>query len=612
MTGSHTYAEDTTGAPPHAVTFTVKETGGGTMTGAAGVTITVADAPLTSQGELIQAVEGTPFVGTLVATVTDSNPAATLTDFTTGTGSVTINWGDGSSSTLTSVPPAVITASGSPTGVVFSITGSHTYAEEGNYQITVIADDKGGSTTIANGQAEVADAPLSTVGLIQPAVSTDEATVFPIPQFGTPLFSGPVAMFFDGNPLPPAGSSSIADFKASIDWGDGTAPTTGTIVYLTGTTTPIYEVTGSHTYATSGVNGGVGTYTIQTSISDDGGSTLTVTNTASVADNPIAVTGILNPASDTGKNNLDDITYDAQPNFYGAVFVAGTSTPEPYAHVTLYANGVAVGATQAGSDGKWSINSNLLAQGTYTITASATDQFGQTVAPTATITPTLVVDTQPPVITALSFNRFDATLTVTFQDNLSGLDLASITNSAFYHISARPLASDVHVPKLILPTSISYTPGASPADPVVVSVVFNNGHTFRGGKYEVVIDSGTGDSGIQDVAGNALDGNFYGTFPAGDGLPGGNFVAAILTFHNKVLPYIPIADGYVPPPKGIDPPAGSAHIGRTHKSVHMKTKAEVDRTIGTAKLAAQKAKVDAGDNALPELVAAAKAERRQK
>ena len=27
VTGSHTYAEDTTGAPPHAVTFTVKETG---------------------------------------------------------------------------------------------------------------------------------------------------------------------------------------------------------------------------------------------------------------------------------------------------------------------------------------------------------------------------------------------------------------------------------------------------------------------------------------------------------------------------------------------------------------------------------------------------------
>ena len=81
-------------------------------------------------------------------------------------------------------------------------------------------------------------------------------------------------------------------------------------------------------------------------------------------------------------------------------------------------------------------------------------------------------------------------------------------------------------------------------------MVFNDGHVFRGGKYEVVINSGTGDSGIQDVAGNALDGNFYGSFPSGDGLAGGNFVAAIPTFHRVVLPFVPTADGYVPPPRG--------------------------------------------------------------
>ena len=117
------------------------------------------------------------------------------------------------------------------------------------------------------------------------------------------------------------------------------------------------------------------------------------------------------------------------------------------------------------------------------------------------------------MVTALSFDRFDATLTVTFQDNLSGMDLASITNSAFYHISATPLVDDVHVPHLILPTSITYTPGALPSDPVVVNVVFNKGHTFRGGKYEVVIDSGTGDDGIQDVAGNATRWQFLWKLP---------------------------------------------------------------------------------------------------
>jgi hypothetical protein len=606
VTGSHTYADDTTGAAPHAVTFTVKDVGGSTLTGAAGATITVADAPLSSQGASIQAVEGIPFVGTLVATVTDTNPTATIADFATGAGSITINWGDGLNSTLTSVPPAVITASGSPAGVVFSITGSHTYAEEGNYQVTVTADDKGGSTTIASGEATVADAPLSSLDLIQPDITTDEATVFPIPQFGTPIYNGPVAIFSDANP-----GATTADYTATIDWGDGTPPSTGTIVALQGVAT--FEVTGSHTYATSGVNGGLGSYTIQALISDVGGSQLTVTNTAHVSDNPLSVTGTLNPASDSGKSSQDDITSVNQPNFSGTVVASLPDTsalvPEPFAHVALFANGVPIGTVQAGSDGTWSLNSNKLADGTYTITAVATDQFGQTVSPTATLTQNLVVDTAPPVITTLSFDRFDATLTVTFQDNLSGIDLASITNSAFYHISATPLSTKVHVPRMILPTSISYTPGVLPGDPVVVNVVFNKGHMFRGGKYEVIINSGTGDTGIQDVAGNALDGNYYGTFPTGDGLAGGNFVADIYTFHNKILPFVPIADGYVPPPKGIDPPAGSSQAGKGHKLV--KTHGAADNAV-TQKIAIRDARLKAFDEGLSQLAVASKAKHLKK
>ena len=85
---------------------------------------------------------------------------------------------------------------------------------------------------------------------------------------------------------------------------------------------------------------------------------------------------------------------------------------------------------------------------------------------------------------------------------------------------------------------------------------------MRGGKYKVVIDSGTGDGGIHDVADNALDGNYYGQFPTGDGLPGGDFVATIETFHNQVLAAVPIKDGYAPPAGGVVPPAGNATAGR--------------------------------------------------
>ncbi len=292
VTGTHTYAEETTGAPPNAVTVTIKDIGGATTT--VNTTATVADAKLTSQGALIQAVEGITTGNILVATFTDANPMSTLSDFTTGNGSVTVNWGDGTP--LYTVPPANITSVGSPTGVTYQVFAAHTYAETGSYQTIVTIKDTGGSATVANGEADVADAPLTTTGITQPTVTTDEAVIYPIPEFATPLFTGYVAEFNDTNPI-----GTVSDFRATIDWGDGSPRSTGTISQPGLPGTPFY-VTGSHTYATSGVNGGVGHDTITVLITDEDGSTLTVSNTANVTDNPIQVAGILNPASDSGKS----------------------------------------------------------------------------------------------------------------------------------------------------------------------------------------------------------------------------------------------------------------------------------------------------------------------
>ncbi len=339
----------------------------------------------------------------------------------------------------------------------------------------------------------------------------------------------------------------------------------------------MFDVLGSHTYATSGVNGGIGHYSVQALINDVGGSSLTVSNTANVADIPIAVVGTLNPTSDSGESNLDDITNVAQPTFSGTVFAAGTSTPEPYATVSLFANGVSVGRVQAGGDGTWSIRTSLLAQGTYTVTASATDQFGQTVSPVATIATSLVVDTAPPVVDNVYFDRFDGTLTVTYQSSLSGLDVASITNSAFYQMSAQPIRARWHTPKVMYVTAISYTPGATPTDPVVVNVVFNHGILMRGGLYTVDINSGTGDTGVQDVAGNALDGNYYGSFASGDGLAGGDFVGQVLTHDALVYAFFPLKDGYVPPSAATDPPASSNTVKiQKNAAAAQKTKPAVD------------------------------------
>ncbi len=172
--------------------------------------------------------------------------------------------------------------------------------------------DVGGSVTTLSGSAIIADAPL-TPSATQPAVNTTEASIFPIPEFAPPLFHGPVASFTDANPTAP-----LSDFTATIDWGDGTPMTAGTLSQPGGVGTA-FIVSGSYTYADSGVNGGTGHYAIQVFVSDVGGSRLTVSNRANVADNPIVLTGQLNPASDSGLfTGTPDVTDVQQPDFFGS------------------------------------------------------------------------------------------------------------------------------------------------------------------------------------------------------------------------------------------------------------------------------------------------------
>ena len=211
----------------------------------------------------------------------------------------------------------------------------------------------------------------------QPVVNTVEASLFPIPVLAPPLFNnGKVASYTDANL-----ASTIADFTATIDWGDGTPMTAGTISQPAGAGTA-YIVSGSHTYADSGVNIGaghrIGTFAIQVFVVDDDGSRLTVDNTANVADNPITLTGLLNPESDSGlSSGTPDVTNVTQPDFYG--------TSEPFSQVTLLATALPggtpfqIGQVQAGGNGPWNIKSVVaLADGHYEITATGIDQFGVT------------------------------------------------------------------------------------------------------------------------------------------------------------------------------------------------------------------------------------------
>jgi large repetitive protein len=362
-----------------------------------------------------------------------------------------------------------------------------------------------------------------------------------------------VAEFTDANPLPPTGSSSVADFTATIDWGDGTPITAGTIVSVSTSATATYEVTGSHTYADAGVNGGTGTYTIQVFVVDDGGSKLTITNTATVTDNPLTVTGNINPKSVSGlSTGTPDVTNVSQPSFYGTVLATlptDSTTPEAYAEVTLTATNTTtgtatvLGTVQAGSGGAWNLKSQVvLPDGHYSITATATDQFGvtDTTAPN-TLVSDLLIDTVGPVIDGMYFNRLNGQVDYIIKDPVnpdgsapSGVWVNTLLDSSNYLLT-KVHANKAYPGKWVV-TNVTATPDPTIPYAYDVAVTFNGGRPIQGGFYLFTIrDSSNGNSSVQDLAENHLDGVFYGTFPSGNGINGSDFIAELQAYHDKVF-----------------------------------------------------------------------------
>jgi hypothetical protein len=250
VTGDHTYAEEGS----HTITVSIADVGGSIAT--AVPTATVADAALNATGTPVSATEGNKFSGQ-VASFTDGNPAAPVSDFT-----ISIDWGDSTPATV-----GTVTQPGG-TGGAFVVSGSHTYAEDGSHTITVSITDKGGKTAAATPMATVSDAALTATGT---PVSAAEGV----------NFSGQVASFTDANPKAP-----VSDFTASIDWGDGTGTTTGTVTQPGGVGTA-FVVKGSHTYAEESAISRM----ITVNITDVGGSTAMTTSNATVSDAILTATG---------------------------------------------------------------------------------------------------------------------------------------------------------------------------------------------------------------------------------------------------------------------------------------------------------------------------------
>lgn len=118
------------------------------------------------------------------------------------------------------------------------VTGSHTYAEAGQYDVTVTVATRGNSQPLAvlHVSADVAQNSANGV-TIQPVAGES--------------FSGAVAHFDSSgaSPVNKSGSLRASSLQATIDWGDGTRTTIGQVQ---STGSGGYDVLGTHTYAAPG------------------------------------------------------------------------------------------------------------------------------------------------------------------------------------------------------------------------------------------------------------------------------------------------------------------------------------------------------------------------
>ena len=297
--GSHTY---TTGGD-EIIEVTVSDDAPGTAiaTGTGSATINFA-----GQVVLTNATEGTALPNsTPVATFNDSNGGDTAASFM-----ATIEWGDG------------VTSAGTVSGGAgtFTVSGGHTYADEGSDTAKVVLTHTAdGATSTVSGGVSVAEADMLTGHPVSFTAHAHQA------------FSGTVATFDDT-----FAANVPGDFVATIDWGDGTI-TGGTVSGGSGS----FTVSGSHTYASLGQD------TVTVRLTDDAPGTATATATTTVN-----VAAPIVPKNDFNGDRTSDLLFQEVGNPNGANGDPLVGTPQ----IWLVNNTIVTSQTVLSNPGStWSI-----------------------------------------------------------------------------------------------------------------------------------------------------------------------------------------------------------------------------------------------------------------
>jgi hypothetical protein len=206
-------------------------------------TVTVGDPLIAASAVAIEGVESAP-ASRRVAEFTDPTPYATPDEY-----AATIDWGDGAAASAGTIRKL--------DEGTFVVEGAHAYARFGTYAVAVrIADaDNADNGDRVRSTATIADAPIRAAA----ATITTAAS-----------FSGSVASFADD--AEPDGAAG--DFAATIDWGDGSARSSGAI--SAPRADGRFGVSAAHVYRATG------RYPVTVRVTSAGGSSDTATSAAVV------------------------------------------------------------------------------------------------------------------------------------------------------------------------------------------------------------------------------------------------------------------------------------------------------------------------------------------
>jgi hypothetical protein len=344
VSSDHTFAEE--GTYPLFVTITHDDSPPVTVTSSA---IVSDPAVAATGGFTMTAVESSDSGSQTVATFTDPGGAEAVGDY-----SATIDWGDGSAATVGSISLANGT---------FTVSGDHTYSEEGTFAVTVTVAHEGALTAVAVSSATVSDPAVAVTGGL--TVTTVE---------GSDSGSQTVATFTD-----PGGAEAVGDYSATIDWGDGSTATVGSISFANGT----FTVSGDHTYSEEG------TFAVTVTVAHEGAPAAVVGSSATVSDPAVAATGGVTVTAVEGSDS-------------GSQTVATFTDPGGAEAVGDYSATIEWGDGSAATVGSISF-----ANDTFTVSGDHTYSSSGTFAVTVSVT-----HESAPVVTAISSAVVSPTIVV--------------------------------------------------------------------------------------------------------------------------------------------------------------------------------------------------------